>query len=64
LQPGSSLTAAELLDHCKQSVATYKIPRHLQFVASHEVPLTDTGKVSKLLVQKQLTATYQAGSKA
>jgi long-chain acyl-CoA synthetase len=43
LRPEASLTEAELLAHCRQHLASYKIPRLVAFVA--DLPKTSTGKI-------------------
>jgi fatty-acyl-CoA synthase len=44
LRPGMSATAEELIAHCKQHLAAYKVPRHVVF---DELPKTSTGKIQK-----------------
>jgi len=58
LNPGHKATVTELIDHCRRSVATFKVPRHLEIVPPDAMPLTDTGKVAKRLVQARLAASY------
>ena len=43
--PGSSLTDAEVIDHCRRELADYKRPRRVQFL--EEIPRNPTGKVLK-----------------
>ncbi len=45
LEPGASLTEAELQDHVRANLARYKVPREIVFVP--ELPRTTTGKVLK-----------------
>lgn len=45
LRPGLAATADELIEHCRQRIASYKKPRHVHFIA--ELPKTGTGKVIK-----------------
>jgi len=59
LQPGQDVTVAELIDYSRQSVATFKVPRHLELISMEEMPLTDTGKISKRLVQARLQQSYR-----
>lgn len=56
--PGTDLTPDALLAHCRASMASYKLPRLIEIVAPGEVPLTDTGKVSKRLVQERLAGRH------
>jgi long-chain acyl-CoA synthetase len=43
LRPGAAATEAEILAHCRESLAAYKIPRLVQFVP--DLPKTSTGKI-------------------
>ncbi|MGZ6826107.1 MAG: AMP-binding protein, partial [Mycobacteriales bacterium] len=45
LRPGARLTADELIAHCARSLARFKCPTAVEFVA--ELPHSATGKVSK-----------------
>ena len=45
LHPGQSLTAEAVIHHCRDALASYKKPRHVEFAAS--LPLTAVGKVSR-----------------
>lgn len=44
---GASLSERELTEHCRKSLAAYKVPRLIRFAAEEELPLTTTGKVQK-----------------
>jgi fatty-acyl-CoA synthase len=50
LRPGETLTEDEVIDFCKERMASYKKPRHVSFVTSF--PLTAGGKVQKFELQK------------
>jgi fatty-acyl-CoA synthase len=43
--PGQRLTARGMAEHCRGSIASYKIPRHVFLV--EEFPMTGSGKVQK-----------------
>ena len=43
-KPGSVVTAAELVAHCKGLLASYKLPRDIRF---EPIPKTSTGKIQK-----------------
>ena len=58
-KPGVTLTAEELVQHCRRNAAVYKAPRHIEVVGAEDVPLTDTGKVSRMKVQQFLANGYQ-----
>ena len=59
LHPGHHTTQAELIAHCQKAAAAFKVPRHLEIVEAEAMPLTDTGKVSKRLVQERLAGSYR-----
>jgi fatty-acyl-CoA synthase len=42
---GQHVTAAEIAEHCRSRIASYKIPRHVFLV--DEFPMTGSGKVQK-----------------
>jgi fatty-acyl-CoA synthase len=44
LKPGASVTPEELVAHCRDLLAAYKVPREVRFA---EIPKTVTGKIQK-----------------
>ena len=50
-QPGSALTDAEVLAHCKGRIASFKIPRHVIFV--DDFPMTSSGKIQKVRLREE-----------
>jgi len=56
--PGSSLTEQEIAAFAREHLASYKVPRSVDFVA--ELPRTGSGK----LLKRQLRAPYWAGRSA
>ena len=50
LKPGSEVTAAELVAHCRGLLAGYKVPREIRFEA---IPKTSTGKIQKFQLRQQ-----------
>ncbi len=52
-KPGKDVTAEELIAHCREHLAKYKCPRHVQFV---ELPKTSTGKVQKFKLRERAKA--------
>ena len=44
LKPAAEVTAAELIAHCKELLAGYKVPRDIRF---EPIPKTSTGKIQK-----------------
>ena len=51
LRAGHSATEAELIEHCRERIASYKKPRRVHFVA--ELPKTGTGKIVKGELKKE-----------
>ncbi|MBX6377268.1 MAG: long-chain-fatty-acid--CoA ligase [Clostridia bacterium] len=51
LKEGAQATREELLAHCRQRLAPYKVPRELHFV--DEFPRTATGKIRKVDLRAQ-----------
>jgi fatty-acyl-CoA synthase len=49
-QPGSTVTAAELIAHCKALLAGYKVPRDVRF---EPIPKTSTGKIQKFQLRER-----------
>jgi long-chain acyl-CoA synthetase len=54
-RPGSSLDAAALQAWCRERIADYKVPRHVQLVA--ELPRDPNGKVLKRFLREELART-------
>jgi fatty-acyl-CoA synthase len=50
IKPGSNVTAEEMIAHCKQYLAGFKVPRAIVFC---ELPKTSTGKIQKFELRKQ-----------
>ncbi|HMR98415.1 MAG TPA: long-chain fatty acid--CoA ligase [Anaerolineales bacterium] len=57
LKPGESLTEEELRAFCKQSLAPYKVPTHVEF--RDELPKTTVGKI----LRRELVRQHKEGSK-
>jgi len=43
LKPGTTATAAEIIEYCRANMAAYKYPRTVEFI--DELPKTATGKI-------------------
>jgi len=56
LKAGATASAGELEAYCKSQMARYKVPARFEFLAAEDMPLTDTGKVSKRALQERLRA--------
>jgi fatty-acyl-CoA synthase len=50
LKEGASVSAADLLAHCKSLLAAYKVPRDFRF---EPIPKTSTGKIQKFELRKR-----------
>ena len=49
LKPGATVTAEEIVAHCRANLAAYKCPRHVVF---RDLPMTSTGKVQKFVLRE------------
>lgn len=49
LKPDTTASGQELVDHCRQHLAVYKVPRSVQFV--EQVPITSSGKIMRRLLK-------------
>ena len=50
---GAEATERELIGHCRQSLASFKIPRRIHIVDA--IPRTATGKVQRRIVAEVIT---------
>lgn len=50
LKPGAQATAAELIEHCRARIASYKKPRHVEFV--ERLPRTPAGMIDYASLDK------------
>jgi fatty-acyl-CoA synthase len=50
LKPGVEVTPADIITHCKQHLAGFKVPKAIVF---GELPKTSTGKIQKFELRKQ-----------
>jgi fatty-acyl-CoA synthase len=50
LKPDATITAAELVAHCKSLLAGYKVPREIRF---EPIPKTSTGKIQKFTLRER-----------
>ncbi len=53
-KPGATVTADELIAHCKGLLAGYKVPREIRF---EEIPKTSTGKIQKFQLRERARST-------
>lgn len=52
-EAGAGLTEAEVIQHCRERLAAYKVPKRVVFVET--LPLTRYGKPDKKALREQLT---------
>ena len=50
VKPGATVSAAELIQHCRSLLAAYKAPREVRF---EEIPKTATGKIQKFVLRQR-----------
>ena len=54
IKNGASVTAEEIVKHCKMHLPSFKVPKAVEFV---ELPKTSTGKIQKFELRKLVGAT-------
>lgn len=54
--PGTTVDESELLEHCRQNLARFKVPKRIVFVETEHLPTTPTGKIQKFRLVEQITA--------
>jgi long-chain acyl-CoA synthetase len=52
VKPGMNITAEALIGHCRERLANYKVPRHLEF-SETDLPKNGSGKVVKRLLRER-----------
>lgn len=52
LRPGTSLSAEEVQRYCKTRIASYKIPRNIEFM-TEELPKSGSGKILKRVLREK-----------
>jgi acyl-CoA synthetase (AMP-forming)/AMP-acid ligase II len=55
LRPETSLSAEELMQHCKTRIASYKVPRHIEFM-TQDLPKSGSGKILKRVLREKYWA--------
>ena len=53
LHDGAAAAEDELREFCRASLASYKVPRHVFFIAEGEVPRTGSGKIEKAALRRE-----------
>jgi long-chain acyl-CoA synthetase len=51
-KPGRNFGADDLIAHCRRFLASYKIPRHIEF-SETELPKSGSGKILKRLLRER-----------
>jgi fatty-acyl-CoA synthase len=51
-------TEKEIIDFCKDRIASFKIPKYIKFVDASEIPLTLSGKVQKFKLRERAIKEY------
>jgi fatty-acyl-CoA synthase len=54
VKPGAEVSAEDIIAHCKQHLAGFKVPRAVMF---GELPKTSTGKIQKFALRQQVKST-------
>jgi acyl-CoA synthetase (AMP-forming)/AMP-acid ligase II len=62
LREGAALDAATLRARLASELSAYKLPRHVFFVASAEIPMTDSGKLDRRKLRDALTKRVADGA--
>jgi long-chain acyl-CoA synthetase len=55
LKPEKTLSANELIEHCRKSLASYKIPRRVEFLDT-DLPKNGPGKILKRVLRERFWA--------
>jgi fatty-acyl-CoA synthase len=61
---GHDISADQLAAHCRGLIASFKVPRFIATVDLNDLPLTDTGKVSRRAARQWLEAQYHSNANA
>jgi 2-aminobenzoate-CoA ligase len=62
LKPGAAATPGELIEYCRDKIATYKMPREVAFVK--ELPRTPTGKLLRRVLRQPESQAAQSARPA
>jgi fatty-acyl-CoA synthase len=57
LSPGAAVKEEELVLHCKQNIASYKVPKYIRFV--DDFPRTGSGKVKKFELRERFLQSWK-----
>jgi fatty-acyl-CoA synthase len=56
LRAGAAADGEDLRAHCKATLASYKVPRHVFLIEEAELPRTGTGKIEKAALRRAAEA--------
>jgi fatty-acyl-CoA synthase len=62
LRAGATADGEDLRAHCKATLASYKVPRHVFVIAEAELPRTGTGKIEKAALRRAAEARLASGA--
>lgn len=62
LHPGADLDAQRIIGYCRQHIASYKVPREVEFVT--DWPRTSTGKLQKLALKERASLVAATATRA
>jgi len=51
LKPGETVSKEEIIAHCRERLARFKVPKEVEF---GELPKTSTGKIQKFVLRDQV----------
>jgi len=54
VKDGAAVTAHDIIAHCREHLARYKVPKHIEFCV---LPKTSTGKIQKFVLREQARST-------
>ena len=61
--PGARPSADDLIAHCRERIARFKVPAFVLFTSADELPLTVTGRVQKFHLAQRAVRTLAADAK-
>jgi fatty-acyl-CoA synthase len=50
VKEGAAVTAEDIIAHCREHLARFKVPKHIEFCI---LPKTSTGKIQKFVLRQQ-----------
>ena len=55
---GETCTKQEIIDYAKKNMASFKVPKYVEFVDKSGIPLTTSGKVQKFKLKERAINDY------